>query len=272
MDWLSPFSKAFFCCSLSILLFLSIFSQISHANELRILTVNEPPANYLDKDGEMQGYVLDIVHALQKELGIKTNIEVIPEARALNIANSTANTLLFSFSKTPYRQDHFHWIGQVLSKKWQVYALKESKISITNDEQLRKINILGVVRGDVREEWLVNHKFTNLHSVTHHEQNVKRLLMGRVPAIVYENAGLIHLCKKLNVEPSLVEAIYTLKIAPVYIMMSAKTAPHIVEKWQTAFQQLLMNGEIEAISKTWQIKLKSDFNIESELANDILIF
>ncbi len=255
-----------------LILVMALAGQFVQAEVFRIFTVNEPPANYINSSGEPDGYVVDIVKAMQKKTGDKSTIEFLPEARALKAIEVSPDILFFSLSKTPERSGNFHWVAKVMSKKWQVYALKKSEISIDNLEQLKKLSEIGTVRGDVREEWLVNHKFTNLHSVTQHSQNIQRLLAGRIPAIVYEKQGLFYLCKEMNIDVAVFESVYTINESDVFITLSKKTSLDKVHLWQEAFEQLKKTGEIEKISLAWQAKLKKEFNITTEISQGVLVF
>jgi ABC-type amino acid transport substrate-binding protein len=145
-------------------------------------------------------------------------------------------------------------------------------IDISSLEQMKKLSKIGLVRGDVREEWLLEQNFTNLHSVTQHSQNIERLLMGRVPVIVYEKQGLYYLCKKLNIDVSLFKPVYAINESKVFIVMSKKTSPEKVKIWKEAFLQLKTEGEIKRISLVWQAKLRKEFNIESKISQEILVF
>jgi len=254
-------------------IFIACFPfSATYGNELRIITVNEPPANYINERGVPEGYVIDIIKRLQSEIGNTINIEFVPEARALKILSTKRNTLFFSLSKTIFRENKYEWLGQVMSKKWQVYALKTSTLTIDSLEQLQRLSVLGVVRGDVREEWLINHKFTNLHSVTNHKQNIFRAINNRIPAFVYEKQGLLHICKELNIDASLFKVVHTINTAAGYIVMSKDSSSDIFSKWQSAFNKLLANGEIVKISRYWQSKLRDEYMINSDISNGILIF
>jgi len=263
---------AFKVRTLLLFLLLLFFPCFVFSSEFRVLSVNEPPANYLNKTGVPDGYVVDIIKALQKEVGNNAKIEFMPEVRALNIMQTTANTLLFSISKTKYRENLYLWLGQVMEKRWDVYALKASNLKIKELKQLKKLPMIGVVRGDVREEWLLTNDFTNLYSVTNHRQNVQRLLTGRVSTIVYEEQGLKYICQELGIDSTLFQSIYTINFSPVFIVISKGTHSTTFDAWQHAFNKLMSNGEIEKISLTWQHKLWNDFLIESELIEGILHF
>lgn len=246
--------------------------EVAIAQDVQVFTVNEPPANYINGAGAAEGYVVDIVNLLQKKVGNRSKVIFLPEARALEMVKETPNVLFFSLSKTVPREENYHWIGQVMSKKWQVYALESNDITINNLRDLENLYSIGIVRGDVREEWLQSQNFTNLHSVTQHNQNILRLLMGRVPVIVYEEQGLAYFSHEMGIDFTLFKPVYTLRQSAVYIVMSKATPTHIVKLWQDAFEQLTQSGEIKKISLAWQQKLKQEFNISSEISKGILFF
>lgn len=249
-----------------------LYSPINFAKDVRILSVDEPPANYLNENNKPEGYAVDIINALKKQVGSNSEIEFTPEARAINLVRTQANILLFSISRTDFRESDYRWIGPIFTKKWEVYALKKSNLIINNFDDLKTLPIIGLVRGDVREEWLINKKLTNLHSVTHHQQNIQRLLIGRVSAIVYEKSGMSQLFKALQLDETEVESIFTIKEAPVYIAISKKTSLKTFNIWQRAFNKIKQNGQLKQISTDWQKKLKDDFKIKSKISNQLLTF
>ena len=242
------------------------------AAEVNILAVDEPPAAYVDYAQKQHGYVLDIVKALQKNLNDKAKILFIPEARALNIMAEEPDTLLMSISRTPSRERHFNWIAKVMEKKWEVYTLRNANISINTISDLRLLSSIGVVRGDVREEWLVNNNFKNLYSVTMHKQNVQMLKLGRVDAIIYEKQGLVYQSNSLGIEPLVFKSVFVLNQASVYIVMSKHSSPQLVKQWQSAFAELAESGELARITLHWQLILRTQFCINSDVVNNILVF
>ncbi|GAC21015.1 substrate-binding periplasmic protein [Paraglaciecola arctica] len=255
---------------LSALLYLLCFQSI--ANDLKIFAVDEPPASFINEDGAQDGYVIDIIKAIQERLNDKTNIIFLPEGRALNILAKDPNSILMSISRTPPREQHYYWIAQVMSKKWQVYTLTNSEIVIETLDDLRALPSIGVVRGDVREEWLINKGFENLNSVTRHKQNIEKLNLSRVNAIVYEKQGLAYQVNNLGLELSHFKSAFILNEAPVYIVMSIKSSKQQVKKWQNAFEAIKVNGKLQNIAQNWQLVLLQQYNISSEIKNNILVF
>ncbi|WDE12965.1 substrate-binding periplasmic protein [Thalassomonas haliotis] len=252
---------------------MALLSGKINAEHFRIISVIEPPANFLNTRGEPDGFVTDIIHALQRKLNDNTQIEFIPEVRALRIAHKTPNILLFSFSKTQKRTPLFHWVGKVQSKNWHIISLKEQQLEIGDLQQLKALPSIGVVRGDVREEWLNEQGFTNISAVTNHEQNIRRLLSGRISSILYELQGLKHVADNLALDLKMFESVYIANQSDVYILMSKTgTSTTLFSRWQQAFSQLSQSGELKAIALKWQTRLRRQQNISSEVVDNILVF
>ena len=252
-----------------ILLFLFSFNTFPESS-LEVVAVDEPPANFVDEEGASAGIAVDVLKAMQQALGETSGITFMPEARAMNISRNEPNVILLSISRTPFREEYYHWIGPVLKKNWLVYTKKGNE-QVSNIDTLKQLRSLGVVRGDVREEWLVNRKFNNLHSVTRHEQNLQMLLRGRTDAIVYEQFGMIYLAETLGLDMSAFSTEMAINQSDVYIAMSRLTPLEEVERWQQAYKSLKETGQIDTISKKWQVILVSEFNASIKIENGYLV-
>ena len=253
-----------------IILFL-INPQLAMA-QVSIYSVNEPPANYLQADGTQTGYVLDIVQALQKYIGAENEILFVPEVRALELARSEANIVLFSFSRTPDRETKFHWIGKVMEKTWRVFALTSSQISVNRIEDLKAIKRIGVVRGDVRQQWMSKRGFTNLVLASEHQQNLALLLRGRVDAIVHESHSIAFLLKNDKQSRTQLKPLFSINKSDVYIVMSKASDDKLVKQWRSGFAYLKANKRIAEIAKRWRQKISLDLGVGATLQDGILVF
>lgn len=251
-----------FCCSF-----------VAQAQQLRIITIVEPPASYLDSHGRVTGYSVDIVQAIQRSLEDKTEIEVMPEARAIHLARTEPNVLVFSFSRTDKREDEFYWISHLSVKAWSVYALSTNPIKISSMDQLRQAKSIGVVRGDIREEWLKEQNFANLHLSVNHQQNINRLRSERLELIAYESQGIQHLLWEAGLSSDDIKTVFELKKSDVYLMMSKPgTDPKLMEKWKKAAEQFRQSGQQQFIAEKWQLILNQHHGIDTEIKNAVLHF
>lgn len=252
---------------------LAIFCFKLQGQNLRIITVVEPPASYLDSHGQLTGFSVEVVQAIQRSLNDKTVIEVVPEARAMHIARTEPNVLLFSFSRTSPRENEFYWIGQLIVKTWSAYSLSSNPIQIENIEQLRKVKAIGVVRGDIREEWLTEQGFTNLHPSVNHKQNIHRLRSGRLDLIAYESQGIQHLLWEEGLEAEDIKSVYQLKTSNVYLLMSKSgTDPELMQRWKSATEKFKRSGQQQFIAEKWQMVLKYYHAIDTEVVDSVLYF
>ncbi len=250
-----------------------LVSFVLQSQTLRIITVVEPPAAYLDSHGQLTGFSVEVVQAIQRSLDDKTVIEVLPEARAIHIARTEPNVILFSFSRTPKREDEFYWLGQLSAKAWSVYALSSNPVQIQSLEELRKVKAIGVVRGDIREEWLLEQGFNNLHPSVNHQQNIRRLRSGRLDLIAYESQGIQHLLWEEGMETTDVKPVFKLKSSDVYLLMSKSgTDPKLMQRWKTAAEKFKRSGQQQFIAEKWQMILKHYHNINTEAVEGILYF
>ena len=111
----------------------------------QIITVIEPPSSYLDSHGRLTGYATDIVQALQKITGDLSDIQLMPESRALLTASRQANVLLYGFSRTAERENDYHWIMPLARKKWVLYMRQDDPQQLNNINDARALETIGVV-------------------------------------------------------------------------------------------------------------------------------
>ncbi len=264
------------CCSL-MLLFVQLPNSVLAADLAKttaahqIITVVEPPSSYLDSHGRLTGYATDIVRALQKISGDRSHIQLMPESRALLTASRQPNVLLYGFSRTLEREHNYHWIMPLARKKWVLYMRSDDPQQLQHLNDARALESIGVVRGDVREEWLLAQGFTNLQSSSSHAQNLARLGSRRLNAIAFEPQGMQYLLREAGVATAEYRAALHFFETEVWLLMSRQSPASEVARWQQAAQQLQQSGELAAISKSWQQRLAQE-QIHSSIEGQLLSF
>lgn len=243
------------------------------ASSLQILTVDEPPSSFVDADGQLDGFAVDVVKAIQQELGDQTPIEVMPEIRVLKIASDTPNVMMFGFSKTAEREKNYHMISLLLRKPWVLYAKKEYQQQFDNIEEAKVASTIGVVRGDVRSIYLDQLGFENTQKVPYHELNVRMLMKDRVDMIFYEPLGLAYAVKNLGFSLDEIKSVLRPEASEVYLMMSREgTDIALVERWQAAAEKLKAEGKFKAIAEHWSEIIYQQTGVKSEAMEDALNF
>lgn len=132
---------------------LTVCSSV-YAGDMKILGNESPPGNFTDKKGEITGLSVEFVQEIQRRIGNSTEILLIPWARAYKSALTLPNVVIFSIARTPEREEKFHWIAHVMRKPWAFYGRKGSGMQIKSLEDAKKVKAVGVLRDDIRADWL----------------------------------------------------------------------------------------------------------------------
>lgn len=240
--------KKYALVTIVLLLFFLPPSTISA--ELIILTENLPPLNFV-KDGVLTGPAVDIVKEIQRRLGSHEKIEVYPWARAYKRALEEENIVLFGMARTEVRQDKFNWIGPIAEKRDILAAKKTSGWVINSLEDAKQVDHIGTLRGDAKEIFLQRHGFTNLVSTHDDQNNVNKLLLGRIDLWATKIPGLKAICSLAGVDYHEITEVYNMRKSEIFIAISQKTSEKIVQDWTGAFESMLADGTLLQIKSEW---------------------
>lgn len=258
-----------FCC---LLIFLAM-SGLASTDELKIWTVGEPPGNFVDEKGEITGLSVDYVREIQRRVGNKSDIRMLPWQRIYLTALNKPNIVLFSMARTPEREDKFHWIALVMRKPWAFYAKKGSGLRIKSLEDAGKVGKIGVLRGDVRAEWLGRKGISNLDEATDHKLNIEKLLRGRLDLIFYSPHGAAHICRELGVDFDELEPMLFPHMSLSHIAMSKNgTPPETVRLWQETAQKIKDDGTFQKLAEKWAKYTIEKDGIDAEVKDGALNF
>lgn len=219
------------------------------AQDFKIMTEEYPPFNYTE-NGKLTGLATEVVIAVAKKVGNPADIEVLPWARAYGIIQKQDGLILFSMTRTEAREDLFKWVGPVASNKWVFFAKKGSNISVASLDDAKKVGKIGTYKDDAAETFLKEQGFTNLDSVIDDEQNVPKLMAGRINLWVVGELQGIYKAKAKGVADQL-EKVLDVKDTQLYIAFSKSTPDEVIAKWQAAMDELKADGSYDALVKKY---------------------
>ena len=100
-----------------ISLCLALFLITSaHAETIRVVTESLPPYQFVEQDGSIGGFATEVVQAIFSITGDHAQIEMMPWARAYEIALHEENILIYSIYRTRYRESLFNWVGPLMKE------------------------------------------------------------------------------------------------------------------------------------------------------------
>ena len=240
---------------LAAILFLMLAPMLPaagpRAQELKVMTEELPPLNYLDKEsGRAAGFSTEIVRALLKNAGIGVSggrIEIYPWPRACRILEENADAMLFSMTRTEARENKYKWVGPLADRTVWLWKLKSrDDIRIESLQDAKQYKIGGVY------EFAVSKR---LQSMGFHvemtnaiEQNWRKLFAERIDlGTALEIEAAFHL---KNIGRNFDELQRLVKVEDryaFYIALNRNTPDRIAEMLQNALDDMKADGAYDKI-------------------------
>lgn len=93
---------------------------------IQAVTEELPPYNYRDRDGLVTGLSVDLLQRMvdRSKLSLDSKgVQLLPWARAYQMALHQPNTVIFSIVRLPEREALFHWVGPIAPRTLWFYRL-----------------------------------------------------------------------------------------------------------------------------------------------------
>ncbi|WP_420474125.1 substrate-binding periplasmic protein [Noviherbaspirillum sp. ST9] len=222
-------------------------------DDLVFITEDYPPFNF-ERDGRRQGIAVDVLEEMLVQAGAKktrADIRVWPWARGYETALKEKNTVLFSTTRTEARETLFKWVGPIMPSRIVLVAKKERAIHIKSADDLRLgAYKIGVVREDIGGQLLANLGVQKDRTVQANSgvSVAKMLQADRVDMWAYGAPVIMWNLKELGYPADAYTEVFTLTESQhYYYAINKDTDDRLVEKLQTALEQIKANGRFNAI-------------------------
>lgn len=230
-----------------LLSFLTAASPNLHAMTLRLTTEASPPFNMMEGD-KIVGRATDLVREMADRAKVAISIEMLPWARAYNMALKDIDTCVFTTTRTPEREALFKWVGPVGASEWVLYGNVDRNIKLQTIEDARALTI-GTYLGDARDEYFRSRGF-KVESASDDLSNPRKLLLNRIDlwaASVVRGALLIS------------QNEWTTKVVPVlafhkvdlYMACNLDVPAAVVDKLNAALHVMVRDGTAKTIEKKY---------------------
>lgn len=224
---------------------------------LRIVTEELPPYN-MTQDGKVTGMSTEVLQAVLKEAGVEAPIQVMPWARAYELALNDSNVLIYSIARTSAREALFQWVGGIAPTNWYLYSLAERPVRLTSLADAHGHQIATVNR-DVGEEYLVAKGFRigeELQSSNKYEHNYRKLKVDHVELWISNELNALYLTRQNGEDPSkvLIRSLPLPELSNGMVLsmaFSRKTPKETVDKFRSALETIHRNGVYDAIMRKW---------------------
>jgi polar amino acid transport system substrate-binding protein len=225
------------------------------ADTLQVVTEDYAPYNYLEED-EIKGLGTEVVEAMLEEAGLEYGLDIYPWARAISLARSRPNVLIYSISRFPEREAQFQWIGVIAHINFHVFALaKRDDIKPFSQLSHARAWSIGTVRNDALEQYLIGLNFSNLQRNNSNEANMLKLLMGRIDLWPVSQEAANYYVRQAGYEPGTLKIVHDIEDftgGELYVAASLKTAPEVIKRLQEALATIRQNGIYDGIVKRYR--------------------
>ncbi|MCQ4295965.1 transporter substrate-binding domain-containing protein [Pseudomonas stutzeri] len=230
-----------------IALLIAFLGFTAQAEPLRVVT-EETAYSYL-LEGQVAGTASRVVEATLQRAGLNDyQVSLYPWARAYDMALREPGVLIYLIARTSEREELFRWVGEVMRIEYHFYRLHERDDIEVPDLDAAKAYRIGVLREDVRHQFLQANGFTKIVVTAHNSDNFKRLLNGQVDLLPMPEQDMLTLCNEAGVDPSRVEKAFSPHTSTqLYMAYSRQTDDDIVLRTQAAFEHLHAEGEVARI-------------------------
>jgi len=205
-------------------------------DDISIYTEDYPPYNYRAKSGQLQGIAVTLLTESYRQANAsfdKDRIKLRSWDKGYQALLDNPNTMLFSMTRTPERENLFKWAGPISDTKIVLLAKKSSGIKIQEKSDISKY-IIGGIRNDIglslAEELIANKgQIRDFSSAT---AIAKMLNLGRIDLWAYEENVALDFLQSLNLNTSDFEAVYTLSRSQLYYAFNIDTQQKIIDDLQ----------------------------------------
>lgn len=231
-----------------LLLSWLLLSQ-GQAQTLHVVTEATPYTYVLD--GKVVGSATRVVELSLKRAGLDDyDVSLYPWARSYDMALKEPNVLIYLIARTAARENQFHWAGEIMKIQYHLYRLKHKgkAFRITSLESAKR-HTIGVMRDDVRFQYLRAKGFTRLVVSAQSVDNFKKLLNGQVDMVPLTSDDATSLCKETQFDCAGLEKVLTMDEAStgLYMAYSLSTPVALVQRTQLAFDKLKAEGQVRRI-------------------------
>lgn len=232
-----------------------IFSGDIAAKSITVVTEFIPPYQTKNADGSVGGYATQVVKRLFELTDKQHQIIPLPWARAYLMAQKEPNVMIYSMIRTAEREAKFQWIGNLQTQRFYMWGLKKKfDSSFDNISQAKQYRV-ATSKGYSTEHYLAENGFENVVFTARNTQNVGLLFKERVD-IVFSSEVLLHnRIKELGYAKDDVRKLF--EVVPLNrelcVALSKQSNPHLVLRFQVAFNYLERTGELEKIKRQWGI-------------------
>ncbi|WP_461207084.1 ABC transporter substrate-binding protein [Clostridium sp. DL1XJH146] len=206
-----------------------------------------PPFNFIDENGDLTGFDIDIANAIAKEIGVKSKpITTTWDGIIAGLTGKKFDMIIGSMSITEERQKQVNFTTPYYYDGAQFFAIKGSGLNSIEDLQDGKV---GVVTGTTFHDAL--NEMDNIKEILQFESDVDNIMaaeQGRSDGLVTGKFVGLQAPEKYDVD---LEPVGQLLYAEEIGIAIRKDDTKLLEEVNAALAKIVEDGTYEEISNKW---------------------
>ncbi len=241
---------------IGINIFLSlVLASVAYSQEMWVLTEEFKPYQYIDENGKMAGFGIELITLVFQDAGVPMKggkIHIFPWSRTYRLLLEEKNAAAFLTVRNKKREKILKWVGPLGHREMWLYKLRKRKdITIKSLEEAKAYKI-GGYKESADTNYLIELGFSRLHIVPHQKLNIRLLLGEKVDLISSLELTMIARLKSLGHAYDIVEKSILLDGRyDYYLAINPKTSDDLVHRLQTSLDKLKENGTYDQIKNKY---------------------
>lgn len=218
------------------------------AGPLKIYGMENRPVTFMD-GGRPAGMAVDLIEEIQRRLGERHPVELIPWARANTLAHGP-DVMLAAVVRTPERS-HLHFVGPIFTSRISAYVVKGRLPELrARDPALTSLRA-GAQRSTVFSS-LPKRMGYHLTDETNSADIAVKMLMSKRFDVWFTAEELMPgAMLRAGFKPSQVELAFNLSVEGVYFAFSPGTDDNVIAAWAATLRAMKHDGSYLRIHRRW---------------------
>ncbi|MCG8612375.1 MAG: transporter substrate-binding domain-containing protein [Pseudomonadales bacterium] len=223
---------------------------------VEVVTENWPPYNY-EEEGETKGFATEIVKKTLEHAELSHTIRLGIWKGVYSRALNRNNVLIYTITRTPEREDLFHWIGPIAHRELNLYKLRARKDIQINSVADIKHYRLALQDGDASTQFIFNNHYYPEDKATIVDRRVlsyRMLFANRADLAVGQDLSIAYYMRMDGLPTTQIEKAFSFTVDGAYYLAFNKSSdPRLVERVNTSFNTLKQQGAFEPILDHYRI-------------------
>lgn len=229
---------------------------LAQGKPTRLVTFDYPPFMVAGNAGQLSGLMIDVVTEAFKRMGQPVRIEFYPFSRCLAMVEAGEADAMFTIKKTPQREAHYLFPKEpVLTQHYVFFVRSNSTLEFKGKLTDFANTTIGVQDntsyGGIFDAAVQQGVFNKLDPAPNYESNFKKLLVGRVDAVIISQVVGQAIVKRLKAAEQVRVSGPAVETAMSYMMFNNKTPPALISEFDKAIVSMRKDGAMSRIQNVY---------------------